>query len=261
MGGLTRQTLSSVRGLEHDIGLFVGIASATFNPGQVPVLLRGEAAAIGQWMGRWETRRALFNVGVIFLGAGFYGAAMGWWRAPQQALYTAIKFPLILLLTALGNALLNGMLAPLLGLDLRFRQSLLAILMSFTIAAAILGAFSPLIFFIVWNTPPLTTEGATREAAYDFIRLIQVAAIAFAGVAANLRLGQLLRHLSGSATVARRVLVAWLAGNLLLGSQLCWILRPFIGTPDLPLQFLRREAFQGNFFEAVFDALRRLLFQ
>src|SRR5918992_674563 len=77
--------------------------------------------------------------------AGPIGAAMGCWRAPLQALYTGIKFPLVLLLTTLGTALLNGMLAPLLGLNIRFRESLLAILSSFTIAAAILGAFSPLI--------------------------------------------------------------------------------------------------------------------
>ena len=65
-------------------------------------------------------------------GAGLYGAAMGCWRDPMQALYTAIKFPLIILLTAAGNAMLNAMLAPLLGLNISFRQSFLAILMSFT---------------------------------------------------------------------------------------------------------------------------------
>ena len=46
---------------------------------------------------------------------------------------------LIILLTALGNALLNAMLAPLLGLNISLRQSLLAILMSFAIAAGSAG--------------------------------------------------------------------------------------------------------------------------
>jgi hypothetical protein len=80
-----------------------------------------------------------------------------------------------------------------------------------------------------------------------------------AGVISNLRLTQLLRALSGSQAVARRVLIAWLAGNLFLGSQLSWILRPFIGSPDLPVQFVRDNAFQGNFYETVFRSLLRVL--
>jgi hypothetical protein len=99
-----------------------------------------------------------------------YGAAMGWWRDPQQALYVAIKFPLIILLTTAGNALINAMLAPLLGLNIPFRQSFSAILMSFTIAAAILGAFSPLMAFMVWNAPPMSPEPVSG-ATYNFIKL------------------------------------------------------------------------------------------
>jgi hypothetical protein len=85
-----------------------------------------------------------------------------------------------------------------------------------------------------------------------------VAVISFAGIAANVRLLQLLRQLSGSRTIARRILLAWLAGNLFLGSQLSWILRPFIGSPGLPVEFLRGDALRGNFYEAVFHALKHL---
>jgi hypothetical protein len=226
---------------------------------QIPVLLRGEPESINPWIDQWNTRRVVFYVSVTLVGAGLYGAAMGWWRAPLQGFYTAIKFPLIILLTTLGNALLNGMLAPLLGVNLRLRQSLLAILLSFTMAAAILGAFSPLMFFVVWNLPPLAPGAVISTTTYSVFQMTQVGAIAFAGVAANLRLVQLLRHRSGSAAVARNVLLAWLAGNLFLGSQLCWILRPFIGSPNLPLQFLRPNAFQGNFYETVFRTIGYLI--
>jgi hypothetical protein len=233
---------------------------ATPSPGQVAELLRGEPEPISHWLERWDARRALQQVAVIFAGTGLYGAAMGWWRGPDQALYTAIKFPLVILLTALGNALLNGMLAPLLGLNLRFRQSLMAILMSFTIAAAILGAFSPIVFFLDWNLPPMSASGQSDSVTFSFIKVVHVVIIAFAGVVANLRLGQLLRHISGRADVGHNVLVAWLAGNLLLGSQLCWILRPFFGAPYLDVQFLRPNPLQGNFYETVFSALGVLLF-
>ena len=183
---------------------------------------------------------------------------MGWWRDPRQALYVAIKLPLILLLTAGGNALLNAMLAPLLGLNIRFRQSFLAIFTSFAIASAILGSFSPLVGFLIWNAPPMSTDWSISGWTYSLIMLTHVAVIAFAGVVANVRLLQLLRELGGSARVARRVLFAWLIGNLFLGSQLSWIFRPFIGSPTLPLQFFRDHPLAGNFYEAVFHSFLRV---
>ena len=227
---------------------------------ELPGLLRGEVAGGRVAIEQTEIRRWCFYVTVIIVGTGLFGAALGSWRAPLQALFTATKLPLILLLTALGNGMLNAMLAPLLGLNISLRQSLVAVLMSFTIAAAILGAFSPLLYFLIWNTPPMAAGAEWEAPAHSFILLSETAMIAFAGVAANVRLLQLFRSLSGSAAVARKVLFAWLAGNLLLGSQLSWNLRPFVGSPYLPVEFLRPNAFEGNFFETLFNALRHLLF-
>jgi len=232
--------------------------SQKLNPGEISALLRGEPELIAAWTRQWSTQRFALHIVLIIFGAGLYGAAMGWWRDPQQALYVAIKFPLIILLTTAGNALLNAMLAPLLGLNIPFRQSCSAILMSFAITAAILGAFGPLIAFLVWNAPPMSSE-AVSGPAYSFIKLTHVAVIAFAGTMGNARLFQLLTQLGGSRTVARRVLLAWLAGNLFLGSQLSWILRPFIGSPTLPVEFFRRAALHGNFYENVFHSLMQIL--
>lgn len=224
---------------------------------EIATLLRGESETISTWSESWNTRRFALHIAVIILGAGCYGAAMGWWRDPQQALYVAIKFPLIILLTTLGNALINGMLAPLLGLNIPFRQSFSAIVMSFTIAAAILGAFSPLIAFLVWNAPAMSAQGVSIP-AYNLIKLTHVAVITFAGTMGNARLFQLLVGLGGSRAVAFRVLFAWLAGNLFLGSQLSWILRPFIGLPSLPVEFIRTGALHGNFYENVFHTLQQI---
>jgi len=226
------------------------------NPRQIAVLLRGEPEVTYAWTEKWDSRRAAFYILVIFVGTGLYGAAMGYWRDPIQALYTGIKFPLVILLTTLGNGLLNGMLAPLLGINISFRQSLSAVLMSFTIAATILGSFAPVVFFLIWNVPPMA-PGIERTTAYPFLLLVQVGVIAFAGIVANVRLLQLLERLGGSAAVARKTLLAWLAANLFFGSQLSWILRPFVGSPGLPVEFLRGNAFQGNFFEAVIFAARK----
>lgn len=220
-------------------------------------LLRGEVAALIDWTMDWRAGNVARDVAVVVVGAGFFGAALGFWRDPWQALYSGIKLPLIILLTAIGNALLNVMLAPLLGLRIAFRQSFLAILASFALASAILGAFSPLAAFVIWNAPPLTPD-ANNSTTHAGNLLLLVAVIAFAGIAANVRLLQLLKRLAGGRGGALRVLFAWLSANLFFGSQLSWILRPFVGSPYLPVEFLRAEAFDGNFFEAVAHSAVRL---
>ena len=228
------------------------------HPAEIATLLRGDSAMISAWSQQWNPLRLALHAVVIILGAGCYGAAMGWWRDPQQALFVAIKFPLIILFTMLGNALINAMLAPLLGLNIPLRQSFSAILMSHTIAAAILGAFSPLMAFLAWNAPPMTAQ-ATSLPAYNLIKLAHVAVITFAGTIGNARLLQLLARLGGNRRVAFRVLFAWLVGNLFLGSQLSWILRPFIGSPTLPVQFFREGALHGNFYENVLSSILHLV--
>jgi hypothetical protein len=225
----------------------------------LPVLLRGEPARLRGGVEELRASQVALYLAIIVVGAGCFGAATGCWRAPLQALFTAIKLPLAILLTTLGNALLNALLAPLFGLNLRFHQSLQAVLMSGTIACAILGAFSPLLCFMIWNTPANASQATST--AYNLVLLSEVLIIAFAGVAANVRLLQLLEHYSASRVSAVKVLLGWLAGNLFLGSQLCWIMRPFIGSPGLPVQFFRTDAFRGNFYEAVWYSLGRIFNQ
>ena len=223
-------------------------------------LLRAEPSSIRTWLERWQTRRLTLCLAAIILGAGLYGAVMGGWRDSLQALYTGIKLPLLILLTTLGNSLLNAMLAPLLGLNLTLRQCCMVILMTFAIAAVMLGALSPVAAFVTWNTPPLTAATRLTSPEYGFLQLTLFGFIASAGVTGNLCLLPLLRQWSGSAAIARKVMFAWLAVNLLLGSQICWVLRPFIWDPARPVEFLGPEYLHGSFYETVFEAARRLFF-
>ena len=223
--------------------------SLTAHLGTVP--LRGEAVELRGWVEAGGWLKILQCCGVIVLGSGLYGAAMGAWRAPLQGCYVALKFPLIVLMTTFGNALLNGMLAPLLGVNIPFRQSLSAILLSFAIASVILGSLSPLLAFVVWNAPAIGAAGSRSYLVHSFILLLNVTIIAFAGIMGNVHLGRMLAAMTGSTMAARRLLLTWLAGNLFFGSQVSWILRPFIGSPGLPIEFYRADALRGNFFETV----------
>jgi hypothetical protein len=55
----------------------------------------------------------------------------------------------------------------------------------------------------------------------------------------------------------RKVFVAWMVMYGIVGAQMGWILRPFIGTPDMPFQLFRER--ESNFFESFFRTLGRLL--
>lgn len=221
-------------------------------------LLRGDADEMISWLAEAGIRSVLLCSLVIVLGSGLYGCTVGLWRAPLQSLYTGIKFPLLIFLTCAGNALLNGMLAQLLGSGLSFRQTSFAILLSFALTAVILGALSPVSLFVLYNTPPLSSTATVL--GHSVTLLTHVFFIAGAGIIANQRLLGLLEKVSGSRGTARRVLFSWLGGNFLLGSQLAWILRPFIGSPGLAVEFLRADPLRGNFYEAVGRALKHLLF-
>jgi hypothetical protein len=225
---------------------------------ELPTLLRGEAQPIQSWIANWSGVRLGFYGIVITLGSAAFGAAIGAWRDPLQGLFTAIKFPLIILLTTIGNGLLNGMLAPLLGVNISFRQSLLCVYMSFTIAALVLGAFSPIIGFIIWNSAPLQDGSSVAAMTHSGIFVLLFAAMGIAGIAGNLRLLELLRDLGKHKKLAGRTMLGWLLGNLLLGSQLTWILRPFVGSPSLPVEFIRPNAFEGNLFEALYHHAKHL---
>ena len=226
--------------------------------GRIKSLLRGDAERLANWLAAPDMRAFVRYLAIILIGSGIYGFTLGIWRAPLQSFYTAIKFPLLIFLTCAGNAVVNGMLAQILGSGLSFKQTSLAILMSFAIAAVILGGLSPITLFIWFNAPPLSSGSAVM--GHSIMLLTHVFAIAFAGIMANRRLFDLLRKMSGRVSTARPVLFSWLAGNLFLGAQLAWNLRPFIGSPTLAVQFLRDDPLRGNFYEAVWRAFRHLLF-
>ncbi len=221
------------------------------------ILCRGDSERIAPWLDRREPRWLLTCIATIAAGCALFGGVVGLWHSPKQAAYTAVKMPLLIFLTCGGNALLNGLLAQVLGSGLSFRQTSVAILMSFTISALVLAALSPVAFFIFLNTPPLAS--AARGTGHSLTLLCDVIFIAYAGMVANLRLLRLLERCCETPYTARRVFWSWLAGNLFLGAQLSWVLRPFIGSPGLVIQFLRDDPLRGNFYEAVFNAFRHLL--
>lgn len=212
---------------------------------------------------------ALSAVSTIAVGAAMYGAAFGVWRSPLQALFAAIKLPALFLALVLVTAAINAMLAILLRAPLGVKQSAVCILAGLAATAVVLGALSPASACIalavrgpaaaVFGLPITDPRAASANAYAQALLLSHVAVIAVAGVIGNLRLYRLLRELSGKRELALRVLFAWLGVELLGGSELSWIARPFLGRPHTPVVFVVDDPLEGSFFEEVGGAMAATL--
>ena len=186
-------------------------------------------------------------------GAACYGVAFGIWRSPQQALYSAVKMPTLLLSVTGISMVINMMLAQRLGAHLSTRQVATCILMSLTISAIVLGALSPVAAFLSLQCPP--PRAPDSLVTYRVLLLSHTAIVGVAGIAGNVRLYRLLVLLTHSRRVAGRVLTSWILVTGLVGCQLSWIVSPFLARPDVPVPFLNPNAFSGNFFEYAWRAL------
>ncbi|NJM38587.1 MAG: hypothetical protein HC845_12405 [Akkermansiaceae bacterium] len=208
------------------------------------------------WLDSPSPQRVARVATTAFAGLALYGFTVGYWRDPVMGVYVAIKLPLLIALTLGANGLLNGLLGVLLGTGLRFRQSFLALLTSFALAALILGSLAPVTFLLAWNAPAPDSEGARN--AHSAYLITHTFLIGFAGIAANLHLHRLLVVKAPTRMAATVTLLAWLGGNGFLGAQFSWILRPFFGSPNLNVQFLRPDPMNGNFYESVWRSVHSI---
>ena len=60
-----------------------------------------------------------------------------------------------------------------------------------------------------------------------------------------------------SRTPARTIFQVWVLIYGLVGAQMGWLLRPFVGNPNMSFEWLRSR--QGNFFQAVVTHAQHLL--
>jgi hypothetical protein len=199
-----------------------------------------------------ELRRIVVGCALtIVVGAAAYGATMGLWRGPLQSFYAAIKLVLFFAGVFCLTTLTNAMAASLLRARLSLPQVATCCLLGLTVTAAILGAVAPVAWFAAHHAPPIGTDyRATMQVAHGLLGG-HIVVFAVAGVVGIRRMWNLLRELVPQPAVARRVLWAWLLVEGLVGAELSWILRPFLGKPHLPIAFLREDAFASSFFDEV----------
>ena len=220
----------------------------------ISLLCRGEPLQLKSWL-REGRSGLLFTIVCIVICGAIYGFTLGILRSPVQAVYAAIKFPLLIFGTVFLNGLLNGMLAMILGIELRLRESLRAILMSYAIACLFLASLGPVFFFHLWNW-----SSSDQGNSFFYWKIYHILMIALAGTIGNIRLYQLLSEVAGKVK-GQALLLTWLAANLFLGCQLSWILRPFFGNPNIEVAFLREDALERSFYEDFFLIVQGLFLQ
>jgi hypothetical protein len=69
-----------------------------------------------------------------------------------------------------------------------------------------------------------------------------------------------LDRLCPTPVVARRVHLAWVLVFALVGGEVAWVLRPFVGSIYEPVAFVRAKALDGNVYEFIVTDIVPYLF-
>jgi len=239
-----------MRNLGHSISAFINI---------IPSLCRGDQRLTDQWMEKSPAVMLGFTLPLIILGCGSYGLSMGLWQGWEMASYAAIKFPMVVIATLCINAMLNAMLAMVLGSGISIRQSLQFLFTAFAICALVLGAVSPITIGMALQGPTASADEALAIAEarsfHSATMLTHVFMISYAGIVSHSMLFGALKKYALTRSAAVSTFVAWLVGNLFVGAQVGWISRPFFGTPGSNIEFLREDKFSSSFYEAIFHSI------
>ena len=220
-------------------------------------VLRGEPLAGDSTAKQW---RSLVAMNILL--AVTYGCCMGsfgifgraepeYWRVVASG----IKVPALFLLTLAVTFPSLYVFNTILGTKLPFGQLVRLLTSAMSVLNAVLASLGPIVAFFSATTTN-----------YSFILLLNVVVFAISGAFGVVFLFRMLQRDHGpvaedDAPISTRssvgaVFYIWLLAFGLVGAQMGWVLRPFVGSPFLPFTWFRpREA---SFFEAVSKSLRQL---
>jgi len=80
------------------------------------------------------------------------------------------------------------------------------------------------------------------------------------GITGTATLWKALARIDQPRRTLRAVYAIWVAAFALVGGEVAWALRPFVGSIYMPVHFLRSDALAGNVYEFIFtDIVPHLL--
>lgn len=195
----------------------------------------------------------LGHLWALTAGAGaLYGAVMGGYAglAPdrwQQLAYSAAKLPLFLFVTYALCVPAFFVLNSLRGLRTDFRRALCA-----------MTAMQACLALILASLAPVTILAYASTADYGTAVFFNGIVFAVASVSSQLVVLRYYRPLLALDRRHRSMLAVWLALYVFVGIQAAWVMRPFVGNPDLPVALFRPGAW-GNAYVAVINLTRQVL--
>jgi hypothetical protein len=200
--------------------------------------------AAGRRLGRlWLTL-----VAVLLPAGGLYGVVLGGWHGGALSLFVALKLPLVLLGTSALTMLFNAFVASLFGLSLRFGQVAVLTLFALAVASLLLASLAPIAWFFTLSVPePSTAARGTHNLLY----LLHTTFVGACGLAGTAVLWRGLVRIRPGAPNLRKAYLAWVVTFALVGGEVAWALRPFVGSVYRPIEFLRADALHGNVYEFV----------
>jgi hypothetical protein len=214
-------------------------------------LLEWRTAILGDVLaGRRLAAHALNLLIVMIAGAAAYGAVLGMWHGPRLALYCAVKFPLVLLLTTMVTIVFSWMAATLLGLALTPGQVIALNLLALGAAATLLASLVPVAWLFTFSSP---SPSAAERTTHNLLYLMHTGFVAGCGLGGMRLLWIALEQTRRPRHVIVTVFLVWIVTYALVGGEVAWALRPFVGSvsPDFPVVFLRPDALHGNVYEFI----------
>jgi hypothetical protein len=182
-------------------------------------------------------------------GAAIYGAVLGGWQGKLLIVYVALKLPLVLLLTSALTLLLCFVGARALDLRLTLLEVAVLTFTALAVASLLLAALAPVAAFFEWACP---RPSPAARLAHNLLHLMHTGFVGVSGLAGCVALRRGLRRAVGEHAGARRVFALWILAYALVGGEVAWALRPFVGSVFEPVAFLRADALRGNVYEFVF---------
>ena len=196
---------------------------------------------------RWFLLSTILLSGLYGVTMGCAGFEQGFVRGTLQSLTSAIKVPVLFLLSLTVCFPVLYIVVVLMGARLSFVRTLSLILMALTLNSVLLASCAPIVVFFVLT-----------GSSYQFIQILHVAIFGFSGLWAMFSLLQGLRAMCERSDLyprhAVRILRIWVLVFGFVGTQMAWSLRPFVGSPGQEFQ-LFREGQAGNFYTTVWSSI------
>ncbi|MEM6597523.1 MAG: actin-binding WH2 domain-containing protein [Cyanobacteria bacterium P01_C01_bin.69] len=178
-----------------------------------------------------------------------YGAIIGAYGGRLQILSSAIKLPALYLITLLICVPTLYFFDILFGSKLNFKQYVTMALTSVSVISVLLFSFAPVVLFFLISI---------RD--YNFFLLLNVVVMALTGCIGVRLFYKGMVDMAGpngfEQDLRLKLLRGWVVLYGLVGSQLGWTLRPFVGVDSFQLF---RPEIEGNFYSQVFRAVRTLM--